>query len=167
MPRTPKVVDTNVCVTSNRKNGESLRCASRCARELNSIVKRGLLVIDDGDAIFGEYKRYLSFSGQPGAGDIFFKWLFDNRYRPERVEHVKLQRHQDRPEEYLDFPDSPSLSGFDRGDRVFVALARAHASRPPILTAVDSDYWHHRAALAEYGVDVVHICGHQDYKPAS
>ena len=165
VPRTPKIVDTNVCVVSNRSPGHGLQCASKCAIALNEIVTKGLLVIDAAGSVFGEYRRHLSFAGQPGMGDLFFKWLVDNRHRVDRVAHVELTAHPVREGDYAEFPDDPALAGFDLTDRVFAALALTHPDHPPILNAVDSDYWHFRDPLAESGVIVIHVCGHQHYKP--
>lgn len=164
MPRIPKIVDTNVCILSNRRNGENLQCASKCATEIKKVVSNGILVIDSGDVVFGEYKTYLSFSGEPGMGDLFFKWLVDNRCKPNRVVHVELTPHPERDGEFVEFPKDPELEGFDRGDRVFVALACVHPDHPAILNAVDSDYWHYRDQLTRNGVNVMHVCGHEHYK---
>jgi len=165
VPRTPKIVDTNVCIVSNRRHGEDLQCASRCATQIREIVARGLLVIDTEGKIFEEYRRYLSFSGEPGFGDLLFKWLVDNLYREDHVARVVLNRRRERETDYAEFPDDPAFEGFDRSDRIFVALARAHPERPPILNAVDSDYWHYREPLAQHGIKVIHVCGHQHYRP--
>jgi hypothetical protein len=165
VPRTPKIVDTNVCVVSNRRLGENVQCASKCAKELNDIVTKGLLVIDAGGAVFGEYRKHLSFAGQPGIGDVLFKWLVDNRYRTDRVAQIPLTPHPVREADYAEFPDDPALDGFDIDDRIFVALALTHPQRPAILNAVDSDYWHFRMSLTGHGVNVIHVCGHQHYKP--
>jgi hypothetical protein len=165
LARTAKIVDTNVCVTANRPPGTDLQCASNCANELKEVVKRGLLVIDSAGEVFREYRRHLAFSGQPGFGDLLFKWLVDNRHRTDRVTQVALTPHAEREADYAEFPDDPALDGFDRDDRVFVALARAHPQRPAILNAVDSDYWHYREPLTGHGVKVIHVCGHGHYKP--
>lgn len=122
-------------------------------------------MVDAANVIFTEYKRHLSFSGQPGAGDIFFKWFVDNRYRTDRVVQIDLPDCPVRPHEYQHFPDDPDLTTFDRSDRVFVALAIAHADHPEILNAVDSDYWHHRIALLRAGVTVNNVCGHAHFRP--
>jgi len=34
----------------------------------------------------------------------------------------------------------------------------AHPEHPPILNAVDSDWWHHQDALARHGVRVEFLC---------
>lgn len=165
MARTSKIVDTNVCVVSNRSRDADLQCSSKCAKELREIITKGLLVIDAGGAVFGEYRKKLSFAGQPGMGDLFFKWLVDNRYRTDRVTQIALTVHPVREADYVEFPDDPALEDFHSDDRVFVALARAHPERPAILNAVDSDYWHFREALNGHGVTVIHVCGHRHYKP--
>lgn len=165
MPRTPKIVDTNVCVVSNRPADADLLCASKCAKELREIVTKGLLVIDADGGVFEEYRKHLSFAGQPGIGDLFFKWLVDNRYRADRVAHIQLTPHPLREADYAEFPDDPALEDFDRSDRIFAALALAHPQRPSILNAVDSDYWHFREQLTGHGVTVIHVCGNRHYKP--
>jgi hypothetical protein len=157
--RMPSIVDTNVAVVANHKDGESLSCVAACARALNAIKKTGLLVIDEGGLIFGEYKTHLSFAGQPGAGDVFFKWLSDNRYRPERVSQVALANDPACPAEFAAFPADPDLATFDPSDRKFVAAALTHPGRPPVLNAVDSDWWNHRDALHRNGITVQFVCG--------
>jgi len=163
--RIPQVADTNVCVVANRPDGASLQCVSKCAKALRDIVAGGILVLDDDGAVFAEYRRYLSLHRQLGMGHLFFKWLIDNRYRPDRVVQVSLAPHAVNRGEYADFPEDPTLEGFDRDDRVFVALSRAHPQRPPILNAVDSDYWHYDEELTRNGVIVIHVCGTAHYKP--
>lgn len=157
--RKPVVVDTNVPIIANQRDAESLQCVAACAEALNNITKNGLLVLDDGNRIFNEYKCHLSFSGQPGAGDVFFKWLSDNRYRPDRVAQVSLVEDPAREGEFVTFPDDPALASFDHSDRKFVAVALAHPERPPVLNATDSDWWNYRDALRAYGITVTFVCG--------
>lgn len=153
------MVDTNVTVVANRKNDEPRSCAASCADALYEITRKGLLVIDDGELIFGEYKTYLSFAGQPGAGDYFFKWLSDNRYRTDRVARVALADDLTRPGEFEAFPDDADLAGFDHSDRKFVAVALTHSERPPVLNATDSDWWNYKDALLRHDVRVRFVCG--------
>jgi hypothetical protein len=148
--RTPAVVDTNVPIVANHKYGEPLMCSAACARALYEITKQGVLVIDARGLIFDEYKKYLSFSGQPGAGDSFFKWLADNRYAPDRVAQVVLVDDPVREREFAAFPDTPDLATFDRSDRKFVAVALTHPGRPSILNAVDGDWIDHEEALEHF-----------------
>jgi hypothetical protein len=68
--RRPFVVDTNVVVTANRRDGGTYTCASRCAQALLEIRAHGSLVLDDGDRILKEYRSYLNYSGQPYAVSV-------------------------------------------------------------------------------------------------
>jgi hypothetical protein len=162
--RAPVIVDTNVPVVANHTNGESLECSALCAARLYDITRSGVVVIDEDDLIFEEYRRHLSFAGQPGAGDFFFKWLSDNRYRPDRVERVALLEDAERQGEFAAFPTAPELSTFDRSDRKFVAAALTHSEKPPILNAVDSDWWNHKELLAQHGVVVRFLCGESRFE---
>jgi hypothetical protein len=163
--RTAVVVDTNVTVIANGKENVPLACSAACATALHDITKSAVLAIDEGGLIFNEYKGYLSFAGQPGAGDYFFKWLADNCYRPERVARVRLEPDAKRPDEFAAFPADPELVAFDRSDRKFVAVALTHSERPPILNAVDSDWWDFREALKANGVAVQFLCGAERFAP--
>ena len=162
--RMPAVVDTNVAIVANHKGGEPLKCAAACADTLNEITKTGVLVLDEGGLIFGEYKTYLSFAGQPGAGDVFFKWLSDNRYKPDRVSQVTLVEDPARPGEFATFPADPALAAFDRSDRKFVAAVLTHPEKPPVLNATDSDWWDYRDALRPHGVTVRFVCGEERFQ---
>lgn len=160
----PAVVDTNVPIVANRKHDEPLSCVAACANALYEITKTGVLVIDEGGLIVDEYKRYLSFAGQPGAGDVFFKWLADNRYRPDRVARVTLVEAPDRFGEFEAFPLDPELATFDQSDRKFVAAALTHPAKPPILNATDSDWWDFKDALVRQGVIVRFVCGEERFQ---
>lgn len=160
----PAVVDSNVPIVANRKCGEPPECAAACAHALHEIIRKGLLVIDAGHLIFDEYRRHLSFAGQPGAGDIFFKWLSDNRYKPNRVAQVALTEDPERPGEFAAFPADPELAAFDRSDRKFVAVVLTHPERPPLLNATDSDWWTHRDALRPHGVTIRFVCGEEHFR---
>jgi hypothetical protein len=160
----PAVVDTNVPIVANRQNGECLECAAACAKALNEITKTGLLVLDESGLIFGEYKCHLSFSGQPGAGDVFFKWLSDNRYRTDRVVQVSLAEDPERPGESVTFPNDPALATFDHSDRKFVAAALTHPEKPPVLNATDSDWWDYQDELRRYGVTIQFVCGEERFQ---
>ncbi len=60
--------------------------------------------------------------------------------------------------EFEEFPDDPALEGFDPDDRKFIAVAVAHPEGPPILQAVDSQWWDFRAAFRRNGIIVEFIC---------
>jgi hypothetical protein len=160
----PAVVDTNVPVLANERAPDAIQCAAACASALHEITRTGLLVIDEGGLIFGEYKTYLSFAGQPGAGDYFFKWLSDNRYKPDRVAQVALAEDPARPGEFSAFPAAAELAAFDPSDRKFVAAVLTHPERPPVLNATDSDWWDYREVLRPHGVTVRFVCGEERFQ---
>lgn len=159
MARAPVIVDTNVAVVANCTDQASLQCRAKCAQKLHEIVKGRRLVLDAGNEVFDEYRKHLSFSGQPGAGDIFFKWLTDNKFNAEQVELVELIADPLRQDQFSAFPNDEDLARFDQSDRKFVALALTHPDRPPIMTATDSDWWNFLEQLNSAGVLVEFLCG--------
>ena len=59
---------------------------------------------------------------------------------------------------FEEFPDDPALNDFDSDDRKFIAVAVAHPEKPPILQAVDSQWWDFRDAFRRNGIIVEFIC---------
>lgn len=151
------VVDTNVPVVSNGNHDRAgIRCIRSCIARLAGLRDTGTLLLDDKNLIIQEYKNSLNFSGEPGPGDAFFKWLHENQANPESCRKVEVTIDTDR--EFGEFPDDPHLSAFDRSDRKFVAVALASGTSPEILNASDTDWWHHGQALQAHGVNVVFLC---------
>lgn len=161
------VVDTNVPKTANLAINpieiptELTRCVLNCVESMEHVVKKGGLVIDAGDEIFYEYRQNLSMSGQPGVGDLFMKWVHDNRWNFPSEDRVKITRNGDS---YDEFPDHSDLCSFDLSDRKFVAVANAHPNKPAILQATDSKWWGWKRPLADVGITVQFIC--PDYAKA-
>jgi hypothetical protein len=145
-----RVIDTNVPIVANG-HGEPATVRS-CIEALRKLRESGLVVLDDGFRIIQEYRRYLSATGQPGPGDAFFKWLWDNLYNTEHCNQIHITEHTDRG--FCEFPDHPELSRFDPSDRKFVAVAAAHPERPPILQAADSKWIGFDDALRQCGVTI-------------
>jgi len=151
------VVDTNVPIVANRVGGVSAACVVACAHAVTSVMNdESCLAIDVQRLIINEYMANLRQAGQPGLGDRFLKWVLTNQANSERCHRVEIHPHGDR--EFEEFPDRSDLAAFDRADRKFVAVALAHPRRPPILEAVDSDWWGAREALAAAGVRVEFLC---------
>lgn len=152
------VVDTNVAVVANGKTEQANEeCMYVCRRKLRQIREGSLfLLLDDRDMIFEEYRKHLSLSGQPGVGDVFFKWLWQNRYNDEYCRQISITPHDRR--EFEEFPDDPDLMCFDMDDRKFVAVALASGSDPRVLNASDTDWWDYREQLRKHGVKVVFLC---------
>jgi len=159
--RQPWVADTNVLVVANRRSNESLVCVNACSQALLRIKKWGSLLLDEQGLILQEYRRHLSFSGQPGVGDSFFKWVHDNSGRQDLIQRVRITPRDDDPSNFLEFPDYPELGTFDVSDRKFVAVARASRANPAILNGTDRDWWDYRDALKGAGVKVRFLCPEQ------
>lgn len=157
--KTAIVLDTNVAVVANGfAEQASQACISTCTVELRRITGTGnhLLLLDDRYLILGEYQKKLNFSGQPGPGDAFFKWLWERHADKRFCRIVPVTPHEARG--FEEFPDDPGLASFDMDDRKFVAVALASGSGPQVLNASDTDWWHHREPLHRHGVAVVFLC---------
>lgn len=151
------MVDTNVPLVANGKAEQAdLECEVACVRKLIQIQSEQRTLLDDTMLIMGEYRRNLSQSGQPGVGDAFFKWLWENQANEQHCRTVPLTVHADRG--FVEFPDDARLSSFDLSDRKFVAVALASGTDPQVLNASDTDWWHDRQTLAEHGIQIVFLC---------
>lgn len=152
------VVDTNVCVVANGATPHvSAACRLACVESLQYIVDNGRVLIDEFGFVLQEYFVNLHHYGQPGVGDRFFKWLWDNQGFPEKCQRV-LIRPAAAPQGFEEFPNDPDLGGFDQADRKFVAIALASGLNPPILNAADSDWWIFSLALERNGIQVRNLC---------
>jgi hypothetical protein len=153
------VVDTNVTVVANRRSPQAgPQCVLACVDALEGIKQYGKIVLDDQSRILDEYRKNLSFSGQPGFGDVFFKWVWQNQGNVERCERVEIHPRKSDEEDYLEFPSASSLHGFHSDDKKFVAVALGSRNNPDLLNAVDQDWWDYRAALKQCGVRVKFLC---------
>lgn len=154
------VVDTNVAMVASKLSPQANeRCVSACIERLAAIKNAGSLLVDDLGLILLEYTKSLGHRGQPGAGHEFAKWAHNHQAIPEKVKRVVVTQRADNGwRRFEQFPDKPNLSAFDRSDQKFVAVALASGENPPILNAVDSDWWNHRAALTAAGVNVEFLC---------
>jgi hypothetical protein len=151
-------MDTNVAVVANGKASHAGDgCVRTCIDSLVAIRERQRLLLDDQGLILREYRRHLSPSGQPGPGDAFFKWLWNNQSNPRHCRQVQVTPAGD-PWLFDEFPQDSSLASFDPSDRKFVAVAIASQERPPILNASDADWWEHREALRRHGIQIRFLC---------
>ena len=160
MPR-KCVVDTNVPKTANLAedpnsiSNDLVDCVLVCVEAVGQVMKKGGLVIDVGDEIYGEYLNNLSLSGRKGIGNAFMKWVHDNRWKFPDADRVTITKDG---ETYNEFPNHVGLIKFDRSDRKFIAVANAHPDKPPVLQATDSKWWGWKDALGEVGITVEFLC---------
>lgn len=155
------LVDSNVPINANKATDpekvpdEMRECVLACIQAVEHVVDNGVLVVDDGGEIFGEYHTSLSFRGQPGVGDRFLKWVHDHQWMVDSVDRIPITPVGNS---YKEFPCHSGLSGFDISDRKFVAVANAHPERPPILQATDSKWWGFKSLLNAVGISVTFLC---------
>lgn len=150
------MLDTNVLVTADGRAPQApLPCVAACAEALNAAV-RDVVWLDDGGEILEEYQRNLNRDYPLGVMATFFVELQSNLGVPERCRMVSLSPNDNRV--YEEFPEDAALAAFDRSDRKFAAVALASNMDPDVLNAVDSDWWHHRVALAANGVHMRFVC---------
>lgn len=155
------VVDTNVAKIANlaTKPDPSSdvpdECVVKCIEAVEHVIKKKALVIDAEDDIFDEYRQQLSMKGQPGVGDMFMKWVHDNRWSLPDTRRVQITKNS---ESYEEFPEHNDLSNFDKSDRKFVAVSNAHQNKPNILQATDSKWWGWKDALQECDITIQFVC---------
>lgn len=141
------VIDTNVAVVSNGGAVQAgLQCQRTCISKLAEVRENHYVLLDDSGLILAEYRRNLRSSGQPGAGDAFFKWLFENQANEEHCLKISVATHCERG--FREFPDEPALKGFDFDDRKFVAVALGSGLSADVINASDRDWWEFRYHLA-------------------
>ena len=151
------VVDTNVVVVANgRSEQASSDCVETCGERLEEIMRgEKTLVLDNRWIILREYMQNLRSNGAD-VGDRFLGWILVNK--DDRCDLVSITSVDGSDNEFEEFPPDPALKDFDPADRKFVAVALAHSERPPILQAVDSQWWDFRDALGRNGIIVEFIC---------
>lgn len=154
---TVSVVDTNVVLVANgQHDAASEECVIACAERLQAIMRQGKLALDDQLLILFEYQNKPDLKRKNRPGDAFVKWALRNRLNPSRVDTVRLVNSPTRA--FESFPADAELSDFDPSDRMFVAVARAHPAKPPILQAVDSKWRRWSAALKRHEIKVDFLC---------
>lgn len=149
------IVDTNVAVVANGHSKQaSPECVINCIKHLEEIIKykNEKLVLDNQGQIIKEYEQQLK-KGEPGVGNAFLKWVFDNSWDTQSCEFVSISSGG-----LNEFLKDPELSRFHKNDIKFVAVSISHPSHPPILQAVDSLWWGFKDALKRNGIKVKFIC---------
>lgn len=156
---THHVIDVNVPIVANQKHTEAgEECILACITYLQKVIATGTVVLDDDQVIFSEYQRHLDFSGQPGVGDLFFRWLWANQAVASRCQKVPLTRCS-HGFEYEEFPHEENLIQFDPDDKIFVAVAISSGNDPELANAVDSDWFHYKYQLIAQNLNLKFLCG--------
>ena len=154
---TTAVIDTNVLLVANNSHQDvSPECVSTCVERLRDLMREGVVVIDSGWKIVGEYRKRTEPNQPKGVGDAFLKWILQNSANTRHVYQVSLTETADGC--FAEFPDPDLQARFDASDRKFVAAAFAHPDRPAVWQAADCkwlDWW---PELRAAGVGVEFIC---------
>ncbi|MDE0331509.1 MAG: hypothetical protein OXL41_06525 [Nitrospinae bacterium] len=149
------VVDTNVLIVANRNNEQAdSECELACIETLVGATKgEQVVLLDASGLIMDEYSRHCSYSGAPGVGDVFFKFLHDFQWSKESgFCQVSIQ---ETPDEEGGFTNLPSNS-FPRNARKFLAVAKDGDGR--VVNAVDSHWSEHADFIESLGVRVIELC---------
>lgn len=150
------VIDTNVILAANKQHKDlSPECVTACMLRLAEIQSAGIVVIDDLFRILGEYLHKTQPNQAKGVGDVFLKWLLQNKSNASRCHEVTLT--EGPPSEFVEFPLPALASIFDPPDRKFVAAANKHPNKPKILQASDCKWlnWHGQLAAAHITVEFI------------
>ena len=147
------VTDTNVLIAANgRDTHADPACQLNCVTAILEIASGGTAVLDGAGLIMGEYARYCNHSGQPGPGDVFFKYLFDNQYAGARVRLVAITSIDGPQRGFQELPEND----LDPSDRKF--LAAAVVAKAVILNATDSDWTEQQALVERLSIAVRQLC---------
>lgn len=151
------VIDTNVVLVANDAHDDvSAGCVLRCIDALQTLMRQGVVVIDDAYRILSEYQHRTTPIGNKRVGDVFVRWLLRNSANPAKVEQVALT--ETGADEYQQFTDLRCSVEVDASDRKFLAVAAAHPARPPVWQATDSkwlDWWQ---GLGDAGITIRFMC---------
>ncbi len=149
-------IDTNVPISANgRTTHAGPACQLRCIELLECIATgrlEAVVALDTVGLVLNEYTPYLHHHGQPGVGDLFFKFLHDHMFAGKKIELVPITPI---PDDSRGFEELPA-NELDPSDRKFLAIALRSGAE--IVNALDTD-WHEQAELlTKLGVAVRQMC---------
>lgn len=151
------IVDTNVILVANGQHENvGSDCVADCATRLAKIMSHGRIALDSEFEVLSEYQNKTQPVRAKRPGDVFVKWVLQNRSNVSRCDAVLIEKHPTRM--YKTFPDDARLAAFDVSDRKFIAIAAAHPRKPTILQATDSKWVTWSAALSDHGLAVEFLC---------
>lgn len=149
-------IDTNVSIAANgRGTHASYACQLNCVEFLASAISpdtRTKIFLDEPGLILSEYKRYLNYNGQPGVGDIFYKYLHDHMYAAKKVQIVPITPIADEKRGFDELP----VNSVDKSDRMFLAVAITTGAT--IVNAMDPDWHEQQPFIAGLGIAVQQLC---------
>ena len=150
----PVVVDTNVGIAANGDANVDLACQLACVERLERAMAKGVVAVDDGGRILDEYGTYFSFSGAPGIGHAFFKYVYDRQYHGAKVRRFAITPSKDDRRGFEELPENT----FDPSDHKFLAVAVV--AKAVVVNATDSDWGQEGDLMRELDVEVEELCPH-------
>lgn len=148
------VVDTNVLIVANEDSKQAApECVRTCIEMLEGAARgEQIVLLDESDLIMDEYHRHCDYSGAPGVGDTFFKFLHDHQWSETSVIRVQIQETSDADGGFANLPPN----SFDRNDRKFLAVAEAGDGQ--VVNATDKHWPEHADFIDSLGVQVLELC---------
>ncbi|WP_373212751.1 hypothetical protein [Ruminococcus sp. 5_1_39BFAA] len=150
------ILDTNVpakaSVAPDSCPNEELKMQRACMEYVGKLTmgQEKKLVLDLGHEIWKEYHN--NVCKDSNMGKLFFRWLYNYYAAILPQDHIKLDK--DENGQYVDYPYDSETKEFDESDKKFVALANAHAEKPPIIEAADGKWLGYEEAFAKYGIHI-------------
>ncbi|MPT00581.1 MAG: hypothetical protein E2581_19090 [Pseudomonas sp.] len=149
-------IDTNVPISANgRRTHAGDACQLACSKFLFEIATqkvKDIVVLDASGLILAEYTPFLFHSGQPGIGDVFFKYLHDNMYNPNKVELVEITPIDDESRGFAELPPN----NMDPSDQKFLAIAVKTGAT--VVNALDTDWKEKETLMIQLKVKVRQLC---------
>jgi hypothetical protein len=148
----PDVIDTNVPLVVKYPTEHPQELVDACEELLEEIIKQNRVVVtDEHEEIMEEYLRNLDFSGQGSLGDVFARWVFDQRWTWDASARPNIDPRGENDYGVLD----GDQDDFDPSDRKFVAVAKVTGA--PVQQATDTKWLDWGAALRRHGVAVRYV----------
>lgn len=159
------IIDTNVPLKASDihpKDEIDQKCSQACLSFINALMDSDdLVVLDYGGDILKEYRKKIDLHQADNVASLFLIWIMRGLMTGKVIQYQITKTGNNT---YAEFPESQELTGFDRSDRKFVALAKVDPNCPSIYNGSDTDWWNFKEALKREGIHVVFLC--EDYMRA-
>ncbi len=157
------VIDENVLVVAEKQSPDvhtGDACLQKCVQALQN-ARGQIVVLDDLGLMLQKYSKHLKPVRRDWEGSEFLIWLFDNQFRLERCERVKITPLEfsfaEVPLE-LRQRDPETNKIFDLDDHIWLAAAKASINNPTILNATDTDWHEWDIRLKQHGFQIEPLC---------
>lgn len=131
-------------------------CVLACVSVARLILEGQRVAVDAGDEIVGEYVSTIGSARTAGIATKLAQRLFRLRFDDAICHRVEITPTDDPAGSYDEVPNA--LQDFDNDDQKFIAVAAAEGASPPILAALDGEWWRRRTDFAANGLDVQFSC---------